>query len=95
MKIRIGFVSNSSSASFSIPIKYLEEWQITAILTNDYGDDAWDKIWIEDGDIKGDTTMDNFGMHVFLTDDLDINAKYIEWWDSNEGYYGEPDLDPD
>jgi len=74
MKIRNGFVSNSSSASYSIPLKILSEMQIEAIKKHSelgemfgipYADDRWQVI-IGVDNIKLDTSMDNFDMETFL-----------------------------
>lgn len=76
MKIRSGFVSNSSSASFIIEKKDLDNEQIAAIkdhitfshdhkvLDADYVD-SWDIVETEEK-ILGSTTMDNFPMWKFL-----------------------------
>jgi hypothetical protein len=70
MKIRFGFVSNSSDASFAIPLKFLSPFQIEAIiryatigemLDIPYADDGW-SIQVTPTHIIGDTNMDNFDM---------------------------------
>ena len=74
MKIRLGFVSNSSDASFAIPLDRLTPWQIEAIkrhaklgelLGISWADDEWD-IVVTHEYIVGDTSMDNFDMDEFL-----------------------------
>ena len=75
MKIRVGFVSNSSSASFSIPMEHLSAIQVEAIKQHSKlgklfgmdsaGYDEWD-VSIEKNGIFLDTSMDNFDMHGFL-----------------------------
>jgi hypothetical protein len=85
MKIRTGFVSNSSSASFSIKLSDLEDWQLLAILTNDYSDsdwmESWDSIYVDKKKqtVEGYTTMDNYDMYTFLTTKLNIPGDVIEW----------------
>ena len=77
MKLRTGFVSNSSSSSFMIEKVNLTKEQIEAI--RDHSDfarrhmyesiewpgDAW-TITEDDYCIKGSTSMDNFDMEIFL-----------------------------
>lgn len=79
MKIRSGFVANSSSSSFIINKEHLTPEQIDAIWDHIkysqehnlecYGGDSYRNEWdiVEnDGIIGGDTTMDNFDMFHFL-----------------------------
>jgi hypothetical protein len=89
MKIRTGFVSNSSSASFVIKKKNLTENQIRKIhdyeyhlrnlrQNNEYVDvfryiDDYWKISENDDEISGWTNMDNVNMHRYL---LAIDIKY-------------------
>lgn len=76
MKIRNGFVSNSSSSSFMINKAQLHTFQIDAIknhieFANKQGwdcgsdQDAWD-IKEDDFNLRGDTSMDNFDMEQFF-----------------------------
>jgi len=93
MKIRNGFVSNSSSASFVIPLDMLCDCKIESIFNHiqeaqkhksyyDFGDvddmDAW-TIQQEEFYLTGYTMMDNFDMHTFLHDYLKIPGNVVKW----------------
>lgn len=76
MKIRSGFVSNSSSSSFVVSLRKLSPEQLGKILNHtewgeklgvEYSDsrEAWD-ITVEKGVLHGNTSMDNFDMRKFL-----------------------------
>lgn len=83
MKKRNGFVSNSSSSSFIIPLEDLSAKQLRQIqhhdgLTNE--NDAWYIEIDDDKDIvRGSTTMNNFDMYSYLKDRVKINMNSIEW----------------
>jgi len=80
MKIRKGYVSNSSSASFVIKKKHLTEEQLEAIRDHyNYAVTRFydlDTAWCNEGDswhlkedekkIYGETSMNNFDMREFL-----------------------------
>ena len=88
MKFRTSHVTNSSSSSFIIAKKYLDEDQIKAIhnhikLSEKMGMEItkWDFPWdINENEdyITGYTDMDNFDMYNFLKE-IDVNSKLISW----------------
>ena len=90
MKIRSGFVSNSSSSSFVVDRSYVSDHQLDQIknhieVASDlYPDIAycedhnqWD-ITIKPGYVSGDTWMDNFDMKLFL-EKIGIDMEQVEW----------------
>jgi len=90
MKIRNGFVSNSSSSSFIINKKDLSKDQINKIYNhadnleenNDLEpdkNDAWE-ITEDEYLIKGYTFMNNFDMEEYL-EKIGINMSLVEWDD--------------
>jgi len=91
MKIRTGFVSNSSSASFVIKkdcltdkqIKQIKSGQLVCLKFGFSKLDAQDYWKIEETDtaIFGSTIMDNFDMFHYLTVSLKINEKDIRFYD--------------
>jgi len=91
VKIRQGFVSNSSSSSFVIRLHKLTEEQILRILDPDYGsqncgaEDGFPFIWSiaidRDSDrIEGYTAMDNFSMYEYF-EDIGVPNGIVEWGD--------------
>ena len=93
MKTRNGFVSNSSSSSFIIPLDMLSGGKIDSIYNHieeaskhasyygfsDVGDyDMW-SITQDEFYIQGYTQMDNFDMHTFLHDYLKIPGNVVKW----------------
>ena len=82
MKVRTGFVSNSSSASFVISIGAITGEQMMALLNHATvaGKDAWEII-IENGLMTGKTSMDNFDMYAFMTQH-GIDPQKARWFHS-------------
>ena len=87
MKIRNGFVSNSSSSSFVINKDDLTCLQIIAIKRhNEFGDDMGiynaksDSWYISENDfeIRGSVSMDNFDMREFLNK-IGVSEDKIRW----------------
>ena len=97
MKLRLGHITNSSSSSFIISKKHLDEDQIKTInnhyeLAKKIGLDIdYYNYWcIEENDdfITGYTDLDNFSMHDFLNT-IDVKDKYVSWcsYPFNIDYY--------
>ena len=96
MKMRKGFVSNSSSSSFMIHLEDLRADQYNKIMDNDYsndpGFDEYDRWSLETrrSMIIGSVSMDNYDMHYFLTEIVGIDENIIEW-DEFDNWSGRDD----
>jgi hypothetical protein len=95
MKIRHGFVSNSSSSSFTMSAGALSALQLHALIhhiefarmlrfDNPSDFDEWG-ISVKDGIVEGYTTMDNFDMQRFM-DLIGIDDSKVEWNGENGDY---------
>ena len=74
MKIRTGFVSNSSSASFTVALDKLTWDQIHKLCA--FTEDGWG-IYIDGTDLHGFTIMDNGALGDFL-EELGVNKVRVE-----------------
>ena len=95
MKIRQGFVSNSSSSSFIVFKAGLTDEQILMIkdhylyaktlcqqgtsIENMYNYEDCWHITETELTIEGSTFMDNFSMSEYLNDFVHVDGKYIRW----------------
>ena len=90
MKIRSGFVSNSSSSSFMVSLRKLSIEQLCKIINHqmwgakmgiEYANQPW-SIEVRNGVLYGDTSMDNFDMQTFM-DKLGVIG--VVWEQDNHG----------
>lgn len=87
MKIRKGFVSNSSSSSFTISLNDITAMQLRMIenhasIADAVGGYDHDEPWIidvEGAEVIGRTFMDNFDMHHFLINVVRVDEDLIKW----------------
>ena len=87
MKTRLGFVSNSSSASFVIDKRYTTAEMIQRLkdYCNNIGEgenQCWDYWVINENEdfVSGFTTMDNGGLYDWICANLDIPLKAVVHW---------------
>ena len=93
MKIRVDFVTNSSSSSFSISKDKLSKKQVLAIINHselgemigiEYSSHAW-KVNVTDEIVSADTYMNNFNMGEFL-DNIGVDRRLVEWDEFERSY---------
>lgn len=84
MKVRNGFVSNSSSSSFVINLEDISAKQLKKIQSHKLrlefwqnDDDEW-TIDVDDDKVSGHTWMDNFDMHEYLKD-IGVDMSKVKW----------------
>ena len=84
-KIRAGFVSNSSSASFVISLDDLSAKQLRMITDGssinfenfeDY--ECW-SINVNDEEVSGYTSLDNFNFYDYLVEDVKVDPSKIKY----------------
>jgi hypothetical protein len=90
MKVRSGFVSNSSSSSFVISLDDISGDQLDKIINHatvgaelgiDYADSDYWNIVVENNEVCGDTYIDNFDMFEFFQK-IGVPEEAVEWWHS-------------
>lgn len=103
MRIRAGFVSNSSSASFVIKLEFLSPRQRMEILQyeeiapsmnvpgSDFGCDGW-TVWEEGDSLYGETSMDNFSMGNYLRM-IGVPMDQVQWGDDYNDHMEHCDYD--
>ncbi len=83
MKVRSGFVSNSSSASFIIDKRYITTDQIEKIKEFNNSKKCWDYWSISEDDefLRGYTTMDNDYLYEWIKENINLPMKAIVSWE--------------
>ena len=100
MKIRDGFVSNSSSSSFMVRLKDLTGIQLHKIMNIEYSEhvNSWDHWSIEtrNGMVIGSVSMDNFSMDEYLTK-IGVDEEKVQWseWDRWQSHNYDEDVEND
>jgi len=82
MKVRSGFVSNSSSSSFIVRKAYLSEEEIDRI-TDHTDNDPW-RILDMGSVLVGYTSLDNFDMRAFIEEFIGVPFAFC--WINNPGW---------
>ena len=78
MKIRNGFVSNSSSSSFVIPLIKITAKQLVDINNHSEHTDCPWHITVTAHTVEGYTDMDNFDMREFF-ENIGVDENIVNW----------------
>ena len=76
MKIRNGFVSNSSSSSFALDRYYVSQHQLDELVkyNDSLGENKWD-MYVDGKEISCNTYMDNVDLEDFVKSELGVTSK--------------------